>query len=244
MMKLTVLGKYGPWPKAGCACSGYLLEAGGRKLLLDCGCGVLGQLQRYTAIEELDGIVLTHLHSDHMGDMMVLRYALPWYLAAGRRAESLPIFLPATPQNIAETLVADPGYDCRIMNGGDSVSFMGLGLSFFSVRHPVQCNAVKVTADDRIFVFSGDMNTTPGFEGFAAGADLLLIDACFPIAQWSQEKPHLSAFLAAGIGRQAGAKRLLLTHVRPIEDEAALLGEARRACPEAEIAQDGAVYCV
>jgi ribonuclease BN (tRNA processing enzyme) len=243
-MKLTILGKYGPWPKAGCACSGYLLEAGGKKLLLDCGCGVLGQLQKYIGIEDLDGIVLTHLHSDHMGDMMVLRYALPWFMGAGRRAAALPVFLPATPESVAAQITGDPSFSCKIVNGGDSIDFMGLSILFFSVRHPVQCNAVKIVAEGKTFVFSGDMNTTEGFESFAANAELLLIDACFPIAQWSEEKPHLSAWLAAGIGSRAAVKRLLLTHVRPIGDEAVLLEEAKQAYPEAEIAVDGAVYSI
>ena len=38
-MKLTVLGCYGPYPPAGGACSGYLLEEGGTRVLIDCGNG-------------------------------------------------------------------------------------------------------------------------------------------------------------------------------------------------------------
>jgi ribonuclease BN (tRNA processing enzyme) len=88
------------------------------------------------------------------------------------------------------------------------------------------------------------MNTTPGFEAFAAAADLLLIDGLFPEAEWSEEKPHLSALLAAGIGKRAGVKRLLLTHFRPDCDDAMLLAEAAQAYPGVEAAQEGAVYTI
>ncbi|MDF2532829.1 MAG: hypothetical protein K0Q65_2410, partial [Clostridia bacterium] len=33
-MKLTVLGNYGPYPKAGCACSGFLLTSDSAKVLI------------------------------------------------------------------------------------------------------------------------------------------------------------------------------------------------------------------
>ena len=73
-MKLTVLGKYGPYPKAGGATTSYLLECGVKKLLIDAGSGSLSRVQEYCALDELDGIILTHLHSDHCSDMFILRY--------------------------------------------------------------------------------------------------------------------------------------------------------------------------
>ena len=119
---------------------------------------------------------------------------------------------------------------------------MGLNLTFFRVRHPVECNAVKVAYEGKTVVYSGDMNTTPGFEAFAENSDLLLIDGCFMEKDWNESKPHFSAFLAAGIGKRAGVKRLLITHVFPANDEGALLAEAKSAFPAAEVAQEGRAY--
>lgn len=243
-MKLTVLGKYGPWPKTDCACSGYLLEAAGKRLLIDCGSGVLASLQRHCPIDRLDGVILTHLHSDHMGDMLVLRYALPYFLGKGLMKAPLPVFLPATPENVAETILTDGSFDAQLVKGGDTAEFQGLSLSFFRVRHPVECNAVKIAAEGKTFVFSGDMNTTPGFDEFAGSADLLMMDGCFLKVEWAESKPHLSAALAAEIGLKAKAKRLLITHIRPIDDEDALLNEALEANPAAETAQEGFAYVV
>lgn len=89
-MKLTVLGKYGPYPGAGGATTSYLLECGGKKLLIDAGSGSLSRVQEYCALEELDGIILTHLHSDHCSDMFILRYL--------RTDHMPPVFMPCTPE--------------------------------------------------------------------------------------------------------------------------------------------------
>ena len=76
-MKLTVVGCSGSFPSAESACSSYLVEADGFRLLLDMGNGALGELQRHCGLYDLDAIFLSHLHADHCIDMCgVLRGAL------------------------------------------------------------------------------------------------------------------------------------------------------------------------
>ena len=76
-MKLTILGKYGPYPEGkNTACSGYLVENEDTKILVDCGSGVLSRLQSTIDIRTLDAIYLTHLHFDHTSDLLPLRYLL------------------------------------------------------------------------------------------------------------------------------------------------------------------------
>ena len=48
-MKLTILGNNGPFPAAGGACSGYLLQHGEHCVQLDMGTGVLARLTALTA---------------------------------------------------------------------------------------------------------------------------------------------------------------------------------------------------
>ena len=76
-MKLTVVGCSGSFPSAESACSSYLVEADGFRLLLDMGNGALGELQRHCGLYDLDAIFLSHLHADHCIDMcayFVARY--------------------------------------------------------------------------------------------------------------------------------------------------------------------------
>ena len=78
-MRLTVLGCAGSFPGPESACSAYLVEAAGFRLLVDFGSGSLSALQRYVGLHAIDAILLTHLHCDHIldtcGYVVVRRYA-------------------------------------------------------------------------------------------------------------------------------------------------------------------------
>ncbi len=63
-MKMTVVGFWGGFPEAGEATSGYLFEHDGFRLLVDCGSGVLAQLQKYITPSDIDAVVLSHYHHD------------------------------------------------------------------------------------------------------------------------------------------------------------------------------------
>src|SRR3954464_15921039 len=78
-MRITVLGKSPAWQDVDGACSGYLVEGGGVRVLLDCGPGVFAKLRRFADYTDVDAVVITHLHADHILDLVPfasgLRYA-------------------------------------------------------------------------------------------------------------------------------------------------------------------------
>src|SRR5207249_4685392 len=75
---LTILGKWSPYPPAGGACPGYLVEADGVRILLDCGSGVVSSLHRVGTAFDLNAIVIYHLHPDHFTDIYPLRNELAY----------------------------------------------------------------------------------------------------------------------------------------------------------------------
>lgn len=227
-MKLTVLGCNGPYPAAGGACSGYLLEAENTRVLLDCGTGVLAALTARMAPEELDAVVLSHLHYDHMSDMLPLIYRMQ-----GKRR--LPVYTPQAPAEMRSLLAG--AFEMHDLEHAEHIG--ALSLSVLPVRHSVPCFAVRCTGDGKSFCYTGDTNTCDGLTSWARDCDLLLADACFTDALWAENKPHLSARLAAQAAREAGAKRLVLTHFTPGVDQGTLLSEARQAFPEAVLAHPG-----
>ncbi len=229
-MRLTVLGCNGPYPAAEGACSGYLLESGGTRMLLDCGTGVLARLTALLPPEELDAVVLSHLHYDHMSDMLPLIYRCQ---AAGKR---LRVFMPMQ-ENLLRALLCE-SFDTADIAAGGCVG--AIVLTTLPVRHPILAYAVRLTdMEGKSLCYTGDTNTCPGLAQFAQGADMLLADACFTDALWDEKKPHLSARLAAILAREAGAKRLTLTHLRPDIDRQTLLSEARQEYASACMAQAG-----
>jgi len=75
-VQLTVLGKSPSWQDVDGACSGYLIEEGDTTLLLDCGGGVFSKLRRYRDYASVDAVVISHLHADHILDLVPYSYAL------------------------------------------------------------------------------------------------------------------------------------------------------------------------
>ena len=69
-MRITVLGKSPAWQDADGACTGYLVQGGGQTVLLDCGSGVFAKLRRYVDYPAVDAVVITHLHADHILDLV------------------------------------------------------------------------------------------------------------------------------------------------------------------------------
>lgn len=80
---LTVRGSGGPFAQPARASSGYLLEAGRIRLLVDCGGGVFERLGR-TGVDPatLSAVLLTHTHIDHSGGLAPVLFAAAM---AGRR---------------------------------------------------------------------------------------------------------------------------------------------------------------
>ena len=228
-MKLTVLGCNGPYPEPGGACSGYLLENGQTRVLIDCGTGVLARLTAIMPPEKLDAVILSHLHYDHMSDMLPMIYKLQ---GMGRK---LPVYAPEGPQPIRALLEA--GYDMHDIDALNSIG--SLKLSVLPVRHPVLCRAVRAESQDSVFCYTGDTNTCEALEDFVRDCSLLLADGCFPISLWAENKPHLSAYLAAKVAAQAGAERLVVTHFTPGINRETLLAEAQKAYPKTQIAYGG-----
>lgn len=244
-MKLTILGNNGPFAAPGGACSSYLLQAGGARVLLDCGPGALAQLERVCSIAELDALVLSHLHYDHVSDLFSGMYNLQQLMNAGVRKSPLTLLLPDAPEFMRaqfESPVFAPVSLDALARGGSEYRVGELSLSFMPVRHPLPAFAVRAQAEGRTLVYTGDTNTCDGLKEFCTGADMLLCDIGLTHAQWSEGAPHLSAKLGGDLAAQAGAGALVGTHIHPRADRAALLSELRTGCQNACLAVLGEEY--
>lgn len=237
-MKLRILGNNGPYPAPGGACSGFLLasDSGDTTLLIDCGTGVLANLMATGTLNRLDAVILSHLHFDHMSDMLPLQYALQF----NPRTAPLPVYAPQTP-TLPRQLLDVP---CYALKACDDATIGEMRIQFCPARHPVETNAITVTCDGARFVFTGDSNTDAAVARFCADADLLLADAGLSAADHHEKAPHYSAALCGQLARDARAKQLLLTHFNPKYDPRALLDEARAYYPEAQIAETGREYAI
>lgn len=229
-MRLRILGMNGPFPEAGGACSGYYLSVSGKRLLLDCGAGVFSRLISFCDPLALDCLLISHFHHDHASDLGVLGY----YLAARGGEKPLTVMAPER-----SLLIENPAFH---YHESATLQLGGVLIETMPVRHPISTFAYRVTSENITFVYSGDTNTTSGLVDFCRGADLLLLDACLPQDAWTEQAFHLSARHAAQIAKDAGAKRLVLTHLNPSYAKELLLKEARAVFSASHLAASGDLY--
>jgi ribonuclease BN (tRNA processing enzyme) len=222
---LHVLGCATAGGNPGEPCSGYLVTAAGSRILLDCGPGVVSSLLARDAAP-LDAVVLSHLHFDHVGDLIPLGYAHLIGLASEWKAPALHV-PPGGIARLAGLCEAGGAGADHLEASGMTVSEYDPGaalaigdtqLTFRELVHPGTSRAIRVEADGGSLVFSGDTAPTPGLGELAAGADLLLTEA----TALPESAIHLPAAEAGRIAREAGCKALVLTHVDVRERPAAL----------------------
>lgn len=238
MMRITVLGCWGPYPRAGGACSGYLVSDGGVNVMLEAGNGALSRLMEHIDFRSLDAVIVTHLHHDHYLDLFPLRHALEGARRAGSRDELLKLFIPSRPggeftllnsyNEAFKVKTIDSLIEEKIASGftAQRLDIGGLAVRFIPTEHLLPGYSVSFEGTGKI-VFSSDTARTDGLVALAAGADLFLCEASGLDGDTGHmEGAHLTARQAGELGRAAGVKRLLITHFRPDYDLAELSAQA------------------
>ncbi len=242
-MQLTILGNNGPFQSAGGACSGYLITEGDTRILIDCGNGVLGNLLKFTRFEELDAIILTHLHSDHISDMLVLKYAVEIKINKGMMNKPIKIYLPDEPLEEFKRFDVKGVFDVQTISESLMLQFGDLKINFKQMKHPVKCFGISVSNGTRRFVFSGDTSWTEDIIEFAENCDMLMLDSGLLADQKTNENvPHLTSRECGIIAKQARVKRLLLTHFWPETAIGEYVKEARENFKDTEASVLLAVY--
>jgi len=174
--KITTIGWWGAYPDANEASSGYLIKSEDYSVLIDCGSGVLSRLQNYIALQDLDAVVLSHYHWDHVADIGCLQYAARIAMDLGRRENPLPIYGHAEDDNLKGLTYLQYSQGHAI----DTRTPLRLGnLSFRFGRnvHPDPCFSMRVEKSNRTFVYIADTEYTDNLIEIARGADLLLCES-------------------------------------------------------------------
>ncbi|MEU0986666.1 MBL fold metallo-hydrolase [Streptomyces sp. NPDC005953] len=248
-MKLTVVGCSGSFPSAESACSSYLVEADGFRLLLDMGNGALGELQRHVGLYDLDAIFLSHLHADHCIDMCAY-FVARYYRHDGGRCPALPVYGPEGTEQRLTTAYADTPSPSSMSEVFDfhTLKSGSFDIGPFSVRtervaHPVEAFGIRLEHGGRTLTYSGDTGVCDALDELAEGTDLFLCEASFTYGKEDVPDLHLNGREAGAHAQRAGAGRLVLTHVPPWTDGQRNLADARAEYRgPAEIAVPGAVY--
>jgi ribonuclease BN (tRNA processing enzyme) len=246
-MRLTVLGCAGSFPGPDSACSAYLVEADGFRLLLDFGPGSLSALQRYAGMHSVDAILITHLHCDHVLD--ACSYVVVRRYAPDGPYPPIPVYAPSgAPERIASAYSPENG------PVDDVYTFYGLQPGSFPlgpfmvtvdrVNHPVETYGVRLEHDGRVLAYSSDTSPCDALVRLAQDADLFLCEASYLDGEDNPPDLHLTGREAGEAATKASVGRLLLTHlVAAWGSEAATHDAASSAfAGRVDIARPGARY--
>ena len=220
-MRLTIIGSGDAFGSGGRFNACFMVEAAGRRVLVDFGASSLVAL-RAMRIDpnDLDGVILSHLHGDHFGALpfflidaqLTSRRERPFTIAGppGTRERldaALEVFFPRSSQNTWGF-----GLDIVEIVPGESHRILGLDVETIEVIHPsgAPSTAVRVGDGERLLAYSGDTEWTEALVRVADGADLLVIE-CY---EHSRPVPgHLCWTTLSKRLPDLRARRVMITHM-------------------------------
>jgi ribonuclease BN (tRNA processing enzyme) len=234
-VKLTILGCSGSGPSAKSPASGYLVESGDTRIVLDLGNGTFGALQRHVDPFAVDALFLTHLHVDHCADfgaLTVMRRYRP-----GSPRHRLPVFAPEEAPSRLAALYAANEAERAEADLSDVHEFAPppeepVRVGPFEVRavpvnHVCESWGLRVEAEGRVLAYTGDTGPSATLTDLARDADVVLCEASWEDFDDAPPDVHLSGTQAGEAATEAAARRLLLTHLQPWSDQSKVLAEAR-----------------
>ena|SRR5687768_16037818 len=222
-MRLTILGRSPATPNPGEACAGYLVEGDGSRVLVDIGPGVVAQLLERHHPDELDAVVVSHMHADHMLDLVTLRYVYPW--RARPREERLRVVLPPgsadqmldLAKGVGNARHFEDSFRLSEHDGSTPVTFGGLSLTPIETQHYIPCWGFRIESEGRRLAYTADTAPCGGLDDLADAPDLLLSEATLRSLDEDAVPPeprgHLTPAEAGEAARKGVARRLMLTHL-------------------------------
>ena len=249
-MRLTVLGSGAACAAAGDNSSGYLIEDSGVRILLDCGHGVASALVGMMPANEIDHVLVSHMHADHFIDLLPLRFAACKDMA-GFDSRQTTVHLPPggkeTLARLLELVCFPPDFFenvwdlCEYQTGQTYQLTDSVTARFAGGVHYIPGWAIRIDGSASI-TYTGDTAPSTAVCQLAMGSDLVLAEATLDEAEDGPVRGHLTALQAAELATAAGARRLMLTHFWYDADREAMAAEAQRCFPgRVLVASDGAV---
>ncbi len=225
-----------------------LIRLGGKTILIDAGLGVTrGICDQGVALTQIDMIFITHLHSDHYLELGPL-FHTAW--TAGLN-HAIPVIGPKGLDTYWAGFQQSMHFDIdlRMRDEGrcdfaglaqlsalsDEAAFDGITVKAMRNIHPPikDTYALRLEADDKSVVLSGDTAYMPEMAEFAKDADLLVHEAmlregvealCARMTNGDERlrahilRSHTDAVDVGRIARDARVKQLALNHFVPDGD--------------------------
>ncbi|AAM78759.1 metal-dependent hydrolase [Streptococcus pyogenes JRS4] len=220
-MKLTTLGSWGAYPYQDAGTTSYLVTGhDGFQLLMDAGSRALNELEKEISPLDLDAVIISHYHPDHVADLGVLRHYFQLYPKHLWQPKVLPIYGHDEDRHEFAKLSIPDVSEGRAYDVTGVEQIGPFDITFLKTVHPVVCYAFRIVerATGQVLVFTGDSGYFEGLADFAKEADLFLADVYLYEGN-ENHMAHLTSKEAGLMASQAGVKKLVLTHMPPVPPE-------------------------
>jgi ribonuclease BN (tRNA processing enzyme) len=195
------------------------------QLVLDLGPGTLQELRRHTDFRTLHAVIVSHMHVDHVLDLLALRHALAYNPLPA--PAPVPVWLPPGGADLLAQATApfdacdEPGrfaatvkvaeYDpAQPLTIGDVV------VTFAPAKHYLPAWAIRVQTPAGLALgYTGDTGPAAALAEFFAEVHVLVAEATLlePGARPRNERGSLTAAEAGELAVAAGVDILVLTHM-------------------------------
>lgn len=216
-IKVTLLGTGAPVPSVERFGPAILVEAGGQKLLFDCGRGAAQRVwQLKIPLGKIDRLFLTHLHSDHVVGIPDL-WLTGWIPAAyGRRDHPFEVIGPDGTKDMMENLVKAFSWDINTrskeknkVDSGINVIATdikegyvwekdGVKVTPFTVRHADFIDSAlgyRIDYAGHSVILSGDTRYSENLFRYGKGADVVVHEVAAANEQSMQKSPLINQIL-------------------------------------------------
>ena len=200
----------------------FLVAEGDALLLLDCGSGVLDGMSRFRVPwADLTHIALSHFHTDHIGGLAPLMFALSHGVSPPR---TTPLTLVGPPglrsllSVLAEAFggyVLEPGFELSVVElaRNDRWSDGTVDLRTCETVHTEHSVAYRWSGGAGTVGYTGDTGDSTLLGGFLAGSDLLIAECAHPDPPVVDT--HLTPGGVAALAREVAPALVVTTHAYP-----------------------------
>ncbi len=242
---VTVLGARGSvsvsgesYTKYGGQTSSYMVEAGGKKIFIDAGTGIMRA--PYVENEEIH-VLLSHLHIDHL-------IGLPFFRPLFEEDSRVNAYAVKRENgNLEEqlnNLFVPPFWPCRLDEYKAKVNYHvpefpfmigDIKIDGIEGNHPGGCTIFKLTYKGRVFVYMSDYEHEEGgfkdeIVNFVKDADVLFYDGQYSEAEYEIHRAYGHSTPEQGLilKDKANVKRLYFIHHDPGHTDEYLDNETKR----------------
>lgn len=214
-------------------------------ILIDSGSGSLRELLKIgITYQELDLLLYTHIHPDHVSDLVSILFACK-YSEKPREKELTIIGGPGFKdyfkdlKKIYGSWIDPLKYRLKIIERSSRpFRFKDIKILTKVVNHLPQSIGFRIELEDgKTIAISGDTDYCENLVQLGWKADLFILESSFPDEK--KVKGHLTPSLACRVGLEANCKKILLTHFYPLCEGIDLLRQCKTIFPgEVILAED------